>query len=401
VNDRNELAGTAPQYGIYMFDPNQPDVRQLVFDDPGMWDLYAIPVAPRVEPRIIPRTITTSPADIATTPAIIGNIDVAETSLGFETVGGVTGAALEGMPLHDALLQTTHVRVVEGFSAEIGSVGQFGLTMHEGAAILGEVPVQSDGSWRAAIPAMTPVHLQPLDRFGLAIRNQMLWIQGMPGESRECGGCHSSRSGSVLPRLGTPQTLAQQLPPDMSTFRPIADRRELPWAAAPSHQTMQDLFNARCVSCHDSSSSLAQRTYHVEVTTMTGQMLAYDIPWLDLSDRPLEVYYEREVRTFPASYVTLLYPSAMMDATVTGQMPPIWVAPGSARGSEMIATVNAVAEDDPSVHAWASRPLHPEDVGVTLTPEERRMLIQMADLGGQYYSRFNVDNAAHWGAAGF
>jgi hypothetical protein len=396
VNDRNELATTAPQFGIYMLDPNT-ERRTLVYDDPGMWDLYAIPVAPRTEPRAIPHSGAGTPDDVATRPAIIGNIDVAETSLGFETV---SGGNFDGTPLHDALLEATHVRVIEGFSAEIGAVGQFGLTMHEGAAILGETPVQSDGSWRAAIPAYTPVHLQPLDRFGLAIRNQMLWIQGMPGESRTCGGCHSSRSGEVLPREGTMTTLAQQLFPqgDPSTFRPIPDRTELPWYGAASHATVQDLFDARCVSCHDGGSAdpYAGQTYHVEVTTMEGEMLAYDIPYLNLSSTPLEVYYEREVVSYPASYVTLLYPSAMMDATVTGTMPPIWVEPGSARHSRMVEVVNAVAEDDASVHAWADRPLHPEDVGVTLTPEERRLLIQMADLGGQYYSRFNVDGAANW-----
>ncbi len=398
VNDRNELAATAPQFGIYMFDPNVPDQRTLVYDDPDMWDLYAIPVAPRVEPRVIPRTVSGTPEELATRPAIIGAVDVAETSLGYETIGGVEGAALRGMPLHDALLQTRAVRVVEGFSSEIGAVGMFGLTMHEGAAILGEVPVNTDGSWRAAIPGMTPVHLQPLDRFGMAIRNQMLWIQAMPGESRECGGCHSSRSGSVLPRGGVPQTIAQQNPPFMGTFSRIADRRELPWYGAPSHRTMQDVFNDNCVSCHGAGSTLAQRTYHVEVTTMTGQMLAYDIPWLQLDAAPIEVYYEREVRSYPASYVTLLYPSAMMDATVTGEMPPIWVAPGDARGSQLIASVNVAATDDPSVHAW-STPMHPEDMGVTLSPEDRAMLIQMADLGGQYYSRFNVDPM--WDSAGF
>ena len=399
VNDRNELAQTAPQFGIYMFDPNNPDQRTLVYDDPTMWDLYPIAVAPRVEPRAIPRTLMGTPDEIATRPAIIGNIDVAETSLGYETIGGVEGAALRGMDLHSALMETRAVRVIEGFSAEIGAVGQFGLTMHEGAAILGEVPVNTDGSWRAEIPGMTPVHLQPLDRFGLAIRNQMLWIQAMPGESRECGGCHSSRSGTpVLPRAGQ-TTIAQTQPAFAGTFRPIADRTELPWYNAPSHRTMQDVFNDNCASCHSAGGSdpaaaaLATRTYHVEVTTMTGEMLAYDIPWLDLSDRTLQVYYEREVRSFPASYVTLLYPSAMMDATVTGEMPPIWVAPGDARGSEMVATVNVTASDDATVRAWQDRPLHPEDVGVTLSPQDRAMLIQMADLGGQYYSRFNVEDA--------
>jgi len=128
---------------------------------------------------------------------------------------------------------------------------------------------------------------------------------------------------------------------------------------------------------------------------MEGEMLAYDIPYLNLSNQPIQVYYENEVVSYPASYVTLLYPSAMMgDSTVTGEMPPLWVVPGEARGSRLIEVVNALNEagDD---YAWET-PAHPEDVGVTLTREERLTLIRMADLGGQYYSRWNVDGATEW-----
>ena len=53
----------------------------------------------------------------------------------------------------------------------------FGLTMHEGAAMLGEAAVYADGSWLADVPPYIPIHLQPIDKFGMAIRNQGLWIQ--------------------------------------------------------------------------------------------------------------------------------------------------------------------------------------------------------------------------------
>jgi hypothetical protein len=98
-----------------------------------------------------------------------------------------------------------------------------------------------------------------------------------------------------------------------------------------------------------------------------------------------------EVVSYPASYVTLLYPGSMMgDVTATGDMPPIWVEVADARGSRLIEQVNAQS----AAGTWAfEEAAHPEDVGVTLTREERLMLIRMADLGGQYYSRQNVDGA--------
>jgi hypothetical protein len=387
VNDRNELAVTAPDYGIYMYDP-VTERRTLVFDDPNMWDLYALPVAVREEPPAIPSTI--SGVLDPNTPAILGSIDVAETSMPETVSGGHFGT--DGVPLGTALRDTVRMRIVEGFSSEIGSVRMFGLTMHEGAAILGETPVYNDGSWRAAVPAYLPYHLQPLDEYGVAIRNQMLWIQAMPGESRECGGCHSDRSESVLPRSGLPTTLAQAAGADMTTFRPIADRMELPWAGAPSRRTMQDMFNENCISCHDGGASdpYASRNYMVEVETMDGEMLAYTIPYLRLTDEPIEVYYENEVRAYPASYVTLLYPSAMMgDMTIVGEAPPQWVVPGSARHSRLVEVVNAESEVTPGEFSWTT-PAHPEDLGVELSREDRMMMIRMSDLGGQYYSRWNV-----------
>lgn len=396
VNDRSELANVAPDFGIYLLDPSSGE-RTLVFDRPGIWDLYAMPVQRRDEPPVIAPVVDGRYDDSGPIePAVIGSIDVTVTSL----EENVRGAQFDGTPLGDALHEAVAVRIIEGFSSEIGAVGQFGLTMHEGAAILGETPIYGDGSWRAQVPAYLPYHLQPIDRYGLSIRNQMLWIQAMPGETRNCGGCHESRSETVLPRMGQ-TTLAQQTFPDgdPSTNIPIAERVELPWANAASRANVQDVFDRACVSCHSGGDGdpYAGRFYTVDVTTMAGEMLTYEIPYLDLSDRPLEAYYENEVVTYPASYVTLLYPSAMMgDSMATGDVPPEWVTPGDARLSRLIEVLNMTAEGDESDLAWSDRPMHPEDVGVTLTREERLMLIRMVDLGGQYYSRWNVEGGYDW-----
>lgn len=394
VNERNELANTAPNFGIYLWDA-ESQRRTLVYDDPNMWDLYAIPVVPREEPPVITPTVDANPDP--SEPAIIGSIDVTATSLN----ENVRGAQFDGVPLGDALGEAVRMRIIEGFSSEIGSVGMFGLTLHEGAAIVGETPIYEDGSWRAAVPAYLPYHLQPIDRYGLAIRNQMLWIQAMPGETRTCGGCHASRSETVQPRMG-PTTIAQQVGADMDTFRDIPDRMELPWYGAASRENVQDVFDRNCVSCHDGGASdpYAGRTYTVQVTTMEGEMLEYQIPYLDLSDRPIEAYYENEVVSYPASYVSLLYPSAMMgDSMAVGDVPPEWVIPGSARRSRLIEVLNTWAEGDSGDLAWSERPMHPEDQGVDVSREDRLMLIRAADLGGQYYSRWNVEGGYDWSMA--
>lgn len=396
VNERNELAQTAPNFGLYLYDPAS-DKREFLYDDKDYWELYAMPVVARPEPAVIP-AINDGAYDVVT-PAKLGSIDVRSTSLD----DTVSGAQFMSTPLTAALKETQRVRVIEGFSSEIGNVGQFGLTMHEGAAILGEAPVYADGSWLAEIPPYLPVHLQPIDRFDLAIRNQLLWIQAMPGESRVCGGCHESRTGEV-----TASTVLAQQRGAAPLVKAIAERTELPWAGAATGQNVQDVFDAKCVSCHagEAGDPFAGQSYTVVVMREDStEEESYEVPVLDLSGRPINAYYEREAVTYPASYVSLLYPSAMMGESRVEGAPIEWVIPGNARASRLIAKVNINAVDQQpdgtlvETDSWAfPTPAHPEDKGApALTRAERLTLIRAIDLGAQYYSRRNTPDGVFTG----
>lgn len=400
VSDRLELANTAPKFGIYLLDPKTQQ-RVRVYDDPQFWDLYAQPIRARTEP-----TERKSRLDVSQTATVLGSIDVSDTSLQEQVQGGQFE---KPVALGEALKQAEKVRIIEGFSSEIGPVRMFGLTMHEGAAILGEAEVQKDHSWEAHVVPYLPYHLQPIDRFGLAIRNELLWIQGMPGENRTCGGCHESRVDTSSATQGA--TLAQQLPLTKKDYSQIAiaDRTELPWYGAKTGPNVQDVFDAKCVSCHDGGAKdpFAGKFYTVTIPPPmdmpTQAPLMYQIPYLKLSSDKVDSYYEKETVSYPASYVSLLYPSSMMgERQVTGDVPdPPWVVPGSARGSRLIQKVNATPTDARAGTEWAwTTPAHPEDVGVKLTNEERQTLIRMADLGGQYYSRRNIDTAPAYSMQG-
>jgi hypothetical protein len=56
----------------------------------------------------------------------------------------------------------------------------------------------------------------------------------------------------------------------------------------------------------------------------------------------------------------------------------------------MIAHLNVKAADGTTAFPTSTRPMHPENVGVTLTDAERQALIRSIDLGGQYYARQNT-----------
>jgi len=59
---------------------------------------------------------------------------------------------------------------------------------------LGEVPVQSDGSVMAEIPADLPIGFEALDAQGRVLRRvePILWVR--PGENRSCVGCHAAHN---------------------------------------------------------------------------------------------------------------------------------------------------------------------------------------------------------------
>ena len=400
VSDINEMSETAPNYGIYVFDP-KTQRNQLVYNDRQMWSLGVTPVTVRKEPPVIGSLQNIADSSVA---ARIGSVDVFTTSLQ-ETVNG---GEFTNTPLNEALKGAVKVRVIEGFSSEAApGVTMFGLTMHEGGAVLGETTVYADGSWLANVPPYVPLHLQPIDKFGLAIRSQGLWMQAMPGENRRCVGCHESRTGQGVPALGQNPTLAEQQGPDTLT-EPIPQRTEYPWdySNVSGGASIQPILDAKCVSCHnDTQNGSGPQTFYTIGFTdpVSGATAQYQIPRFNMcgltanqycDGKPITVRYDRGTYTWPKSYVSIFYPSAMqmtMGITLlSGTVPPMWGIPANARGSEMIAHMNVTAPDNTTAWPTSQHPMHPENVGTTVTSAERLSLIRSFDLGGQYYARQNT-----------
>ncbi|MEI9938115.1 MAG: hypothetical protein WDO69_12920 [Pseudomonadota bacterium] len=410
VNESNELALTPPDYGIYWYNEGTGQ-NQLIVNDEHVWELYAHAITARPEPTIIPtRQIT---AD-SSTPTTFGSINIRETSLALRHGDAVSGAQFtSSTPTDEALAQATRVRIIEGFSTE-GSPNHtmFGLTMAEGAAILGEAKIESDGSWLANLPPYIPIHLQPIDQFDLSIRSQTTWIQGMPGESRVCGGCHEDRNKANLPSVGSGAlTIATGRGPE-NFMKPIDGRTEYPWTNANDANNpneIQALLNAKCVSCHNGTTN-GDKPQEFYTVTMTNAVLDtktdYKVARMDLTDTPVTVYYDRKVATWSSSYVSLFYPAALsMDmgkVTVTGTVPPKWGIPSDARNSVLIEKLNVTSIDDPASYAWPlDQPFSVADVAggtrtdhaklAGLTRDELVKLIRAIDMGGQYYARQNSD----------
>lgn len=88
----------------------------------------------------------------------------------------------EGVPQGRIAAKLTRVRVLALDAT----------TQHE--SLLGEAPVEEDGSFYIAVPADQPVRFQVLDGAGHVVREQRSWLWSRSGEEHGCVGCHEDRA---------------------------------------------------------------------------------------------------------------------------------------------------------------------------------------------------------------
>ena len=107
--------------------------------------------------------------------------------------------------------------------------------------ILGDVPVERDGSAHFEVPADTAVYFQLLDENRLELRRMRSFISFQPGETRACVGCHETRG--LTPRSHA-APLAASLPP-RALIPP-------PWGNRPVSflRDIQPILDRHCVQCH-------------------------------------------------------------------------------------------------------------------------------------------------------
>lgn len=373
-SDVNGAAGIAPDFGLYLYDSERV-IRRPIFDREGTWEISPRPLAPRAAPP----TIGASGGHDFGDAVLIGNMNVYDSTVADFPPGSVYG-----------------VRVVEGFSGEEGVGMDFGLTEAEGAASLGIAPVREDGSWLALVPANVPVHQIVIDRYGMALQQEPVWISGNPGESRVCGGCHESRTATTVIDPGITDAIAFG-PTDLMSDVPRAQRVTTDLASPVGlawDGPIQAIFDAKCASCHDGTPGPANPSFTItDPDTDQSQTFTFD-----LRGGTVEIAVgEAMVSAYSISHLSLIGPSMLTEEdrnlVITGDV-PTYVEPHDARGSTLIERINPRRQFptvDDGDRAFGAAPTHPADVGGTpLTAAEERILVEMVDNGGQFFSRENA-----------
>ena len=391
------MASSNANFGIYVYNGKSRQ-RFPIFDDANYWDVLARPIKARPEPAP-----TSSP--ISGTSTTVAALNVYDSTVDKNIPAGTI----------------VKVRLIEGFSGEEG-IRTFGSTEFDGQSLYGEVAINpTDSSFAAKVPGNVPFHMQVIDKFAMSVVNESIWISGRAGEQRVCGGCHEDRTKQTAITSGVQEALLRGAvnldtprPQRVSTNYAYGSIRGVPWDLA-----IQPALTAKCASCHDGDASKPGNPSYtvVDRTTMTSQTFTFD-----LRDQKLPVTVgEKMSGDFTASYISLMGLGEMLGEDVVQIMeahpgdyqPNGYVAAGSARDSTVIQMLNPMQRFpgvDNNVRAMTKIPaaaktctaagttpcVHPTEVGGTgFDAEEMYRLILSIDMGGQYFSRENKDEATN------
>jgi len=160
-------------YGIYVLDPANGSAAAKLFDDPDWEDLDAQMLAPRPEPQGLISSVVDSLA--------WGQLHCLNV---YESDRPEAAVVNKG--------DVKRVRFIEGVPARASARRQAGPWEPE-RRILGEAPVEPDGSFFVELPGDTPFSIQLLDERGRTLRSMHRWIWVRRGTSRGCIGCHENK----------------------------------------------------------------------------------------------------------------------------------------------------------------------------------------------------------------
>jgi hypothetical protein len=327
--------------GVFCFDADSGRCEP-VFDSPDYHDVQAVALRPRPRPD--------------------GHSTVVDTKFDSGLFYGLNAYDAEArMAPHLSTGLVKRVRFIEGALPTGATTAKpaAGKGPYLARRLVGEAPVEADGSFNVEVPADTPLLVQTLDERGLALAN-CGWVWVKPKEKRGCIGCHEDPErvpeNEYVLALRRPSTRLV-LPPDQR--RSVSFRQDI----APILQK-----HCATADCHGGK----------------------DTP-LRL---PLAAHPPNE-RDLDAAYAALLTPArGKTKAIAEWPQPGKYVDAGRARTSWLVwqlvggNTSRPWDQEPQPARAKAAKvtPMPPPGKAEPLDAEELRTIIQWIDLGAQYES---------------
>jgi hypothetical protein len=232
--------------GLYYFD--RFGNLELLYRDPEISCMYAVPLAKRPTSRSVPSAPDTNLEDQG------------------EFVLSDVNKSLFPMPASRKICQLRIFQVLPKTTTHIANKPRLGYANAESARMmLGAVPVESDGSAYFRAPARKPLYFQAVDETGRAVQTMRSVTYLQPGERRSCLGCHEPRGTAPASRRNP---LALNRPPSRIETGPDGTR---PFSYP---RLVQPVLDRHCVRCHDGQTgdpSTALRTSLKSRLPLTGE----------------------------------------------------------------------------------------------------------------------------------
>jgi len=235
--------GVGEHMALYLLDAT--DGSATLLHDEGSGDVGCfdpMPLAARRRPGIV-----TSPRKYDDTP---GRFYVMDVYKGTHMTGVARGTVkyLRVVESPEKRYYSSQVWNAQGIEAPGVNWDSF-----ETKRILGTVPVEADGSAHFLVPPRTFVFFQLLDAQGMMIHSMRSGTVIQPGEAQGCIGCHDDRKLAPHP-TGARMPEAFMRAPDALNG----------WQGEPAKMfnylaEVQPVFNAKCMSCHDTGGTGAAK----------------------------------------------------------------------------------------------------------------------------------------------
>ena len=350
VNYTYGTSTTVPNgYGLYLVDVFGN--KELLYRDPEISCWFPLPLRPRLRPPVL--------ADV-TEPgwddAVCAVSDIAHGCEGIDPaqVRYLRIAEPVGWP-YDHLAGGQRY----GEDHRYGGPGaeRKNLTNWTPVRILGDVPVEPDGSAHFRVPADTAVYFQLLDENRMELRRMRSFISFQPGEMRACVGCHETRGVAPLAVLREPDAGAGG-PRPQATSLALAREPSLPmpppWGDRPVSflRDIQPILDRHCAGCHRGLKPAGQ-------IDLSGGLIGYDREVIDYG-------HNRAFETLLEKNLVALSAARAQDASIT---PPL------VYGAHRSKLLSALADEH---HATE----------VALSAEDRLRLTMWIDANGPYHDRF-------------
>jgi len=179
--------------------------------------------------------------------------------------------------------EITHLRVLQILpkSTPSRNAPRIGVAEQTNArAVLGTVPVESDGSAHFEAPPGKLIYFQALDSRGMAVQSMRSATYVHPGERLTCQGCHEEKHSPPSMPVDLPLALRRapsKLQPDADGSNPFNYVR-----------LVQPVLDRNCVSCHQEKEAL----------DLTGAIEYVPCP----RDKHKQVCYTRSYNNLAAAY---------------------------------------------------------------------------------------------------